>query len=128
MAAGAERRETPMTTRRRATIEDLYHVPENGKAELVDGEIVIMSASGALPGRAAGAIYRSLYAFEQQTRSGYAFGDSVGFIVHLPNRDSFSPDAAFFAGPLSGMKFLDGAPVFAAEVRSENDYGRRAED
>ena len=26
------------------------------------------------------------------------------------------------------MKFADGAPVFAAEVRSEGDYGPRAED
>lgn len=25
------------------------------------------------------------------------------------------------------MKFLDGAPVFAAELRSENDYGAAAE-
>ena len=25
------------------------------------------------------------------------------------------------------MKFLDGAPAFAAEIRSENDYGREAE-
>lgn len=25
------------------------------------------------------------------------------------------------------MKFLSGAPIFAAEVRSENDYGERAE-
>ena len=25
------------------------------------------------------------------------------------------------------MKFFEGAPVFAVEVRSENDYGRRAE-
>lgn len=28
-----------MTTRVRATIEDLYQVPDNAKAELVDGEI-----------------------------------------------------------------------------------------
>ena len=25
------------------------------------------------------------------------------------------------------MKFLEGAPAFAAEIRSENDYGREAE-
>jgi Uma2 family endonuclease len=30
-------------------------------------------------------------------------------------------------GKSSGMKFLEGAPVFAAEIRSENDYGREAE-
>jgi len=54
--------------------------------------------------------------------------DNVGFIVNLPNRRSFSPDAAFYIGKPTGGKFLDGAPVFAAEVRSENDYGETAEE
>jgi Uma2 family endonuclease len=48
-------------------------------------------------------------------------------VVSLPNRTSFCPDAAFYVGQLSGMKFLQGAPVFAAEVRSEGDYTARAE-
>ena len=51
----------------------------------------------------------------------------MGFVVDLPNRDSFSPDAAWYIGDIDGMKFLEGAPVFAAEVRSENDYGPAAE-
>ena len=46
----------------------------------------------------------------------------------LPNRKSFSPDAAFYLGPLPGMKFFPDPPVFAAEVRSENDYGPQAEE
>ena len=37
------------------------------------------------------------------------------------------PDAAFFVGESSGPKFLEGAPVFAVEVRSEEDYGPAAE-
>ena len=53
--------------------------------------------------------------------------DNVGFAVKLPDRDSFSPDAAFYIGKATGMRFLDGAPVSAAEVRSENDYGPEAE-
>jgi Uma2 family endonuclease len=51
----------------------------------------------------------------------------VGFRVNLPDRESFSPDAAFYQGPRGGMKFLEGAPVFAVGVRSENDYGPDAE-
>ena len=58
---------------------------------------------------------------------GYAFGDNVGFIVDLPNRGSFSPDAAWYTGELEGMKFLTGAPSFAVEVRSEGSYGPAAE-
>jgi Uma2 family endonuclease len=52
----------------------------------------------------------------------------VGFIVSLPNGRSFSPDAAFYRGELRGGKFLEGAPVFAVEVRSEEDYGPPAEE
>ena len=47
--------------------------------------------------------------------------------MNLPQRESFSPDAAYFIGPNPGMKFIEGAPLFAAEVRSEGDYGPRAE-
>ena len=69
----------------------------------------------------------SLSAYEAQFDNGYAFGDNVGFIVDLPNRDSFSPDAAWYTGDVESMKFLEGAPTFAVEVRSENDYGRAPE-
>ncbi len=115
-----------MTTKSRATIEDLYRTPDNGKAEIVNGEIVLMSPTGDMPGRAGGSIYVSLRGIERQA-GGRAYPDNVGFKVDLPNRKSFSPDAAFYIGKPSGMKFLDGAPAFAAEIRSENDYGREAE-
>lgn len=114
-----------MSIKTRATIEDLYQV--EGKAELVDGEIVLMSPTGGVPGRTGGDIYTSLRQYEKQYGGGYAFPDNVGFIVNLPHRDSFSPDAAFYVGELQGGKFLDGAPIFATEVRSENDYGEAAE-
>jgi Uma2 family endonuclease len=59
---------------------------------------------------------------------GLAYGDGAGFLVNLPERRSFSPDAAWYTGPRSGMRFLPEAPVFAAEIRSENDYGPAAEE
>ncbi|MEN3331249.1 MAG: hypothetical protein V7641_614 [Blastocatellia bacterium] len=116
-----------MTTRTQATIEDLYDIPENGKAEIVNGELVFLAPTGFLPGYAASEILVSLRGHQRRTKSGYAIGDNVGFIVSLPNRRSFSPDAAWHIGKLTGMKFLDGAPVFAVEVRSEGDYGPQAE-
>ncbi|MBC7930043.1 MAG: Uma2 family endonuclease [Rubrivivax sp.] len=114
-----------MSAKTEATIEDLYRVPENGKAEIVNGELILMPPTGGVPGRTGGRIYRSLDDYERKMGSGYAFPDNIGFIVNLPNRRSFSPDAAFFTGELRGGLFLEGAPVFAAEVRS--DYGQRAE-
>ncbi len=115
-----------MRTKAQPTIEDLYRVPESGKAELVNGEIIHMSPTGGLPGYAANQIGRSLSEYAQRTHRGHAFGNNVGFIVNLPHRKSFSPDAAFYTGELT-MKFLEGAPVFAVEVGSEGDYGPTAE-
>ena len=116
-----------MHPRAKATVEDLYRVPDNGKAELVDGEIVLMPPTGGIPGRTGGEIYVALRDYERRTGRGYAFPDNVGFVVDLPRRGSFSPDAAFHPGPLQGGRFLNGAPIFAAEVRSETDYGEKAE-
>jgi Uma2 family endonuclease len=70
-------------------------------------------------------VARSGYA--RRTRSGYAFADNTGFLVDLPDRQSFSPDAAFYTGQPTGMRFLEGASVFAVEVRSESDNGEAAE-
>lgn len=114
-----------MSTKIEATIADLYNVP--GKAEIVDGEIVHMSPTGDAPSYAAFEIAVSLRRHARQTKTGRAVSDNAGFHVNLPKRKSFSPDAAFYTGPSAGMKFFNGAPVFAAEVRSENDYGPRAE-
>jgi Uma2 family endonuclease len=115
-----------MSTKTQATVEDLYRIPDRGKAEIINGEVVLLSPTGDMPGRAGGAIYVSLRGVERRAR-GRAYPDNVGFRVNLPNRKSFSPDAAFYTGPPTGMKFLEGAPAFAAEIRSENDYGREAE-
>lgn len=115
-----------MTTKTRATVEDLYRIHDSGKAEIVNGEVVRMSPTGDMPGRAGGAIYASLRGVERES-GGRAYPDNVGFRVNLPNRKSFSPDAAFYTGAPSGMKFLEGAPAFAAAIRSENDYGGEAE-
>ena len=39
-----------------ATIAELAHVPENGKAETINGELVLMPLTGFLPSRSAGAV------------------------------------------------------------------------
>jgi Uma2 family endonuclease len=116
-----------MIKRPPATIEDLAQVPDNGKAELVQGELVVMTPTGHRPNRAASKIWLRLYEYEQTMGGGLAVSDNAGFHVQLPQRESFSPDAAFYIGADPGMRFFEGAPIFAAEVRSENDYGSAAE-
>jgi Uma2 family endonuclease len=112
-----------MSTKLEATIEDLYKV--GGKAELVNGEIILMSPTGSLPGYAGDAIFSSLHEYCKRQKFGRAVGDNKAFVVDLPHRKSFSPDAAFHTGPDTGMKFYEGAPVFAVEVRNEGDYTTR---
>lgn len=112
-----------MAIKREATIDDLYRAPDDAKAELVGGEIVLMSPTGDLPGYASFTITASLMAHGRKTKTGRGVPDNVGFIVHLPHRRSFSPDAAFHTGRAFGGKFIEGAPVFAAEVRSDGEYG-----
>jgi Uma2 family endonuclease len=116
-----------MATKTSATIEDLYHVPDNGKAEIVNGELVLISPTDGEPGYAGDEIFVSLRQYARRKKRGRAVGDNKGFRVNLPNRLSFSPDAAFYVGPKPGMRFYEGAPVFAVEVRSEGDTGPPAE-
>jgi len=101
----------PMSTKVEATIEDLYKV--EGKAELVNGEIVHMSPTGGLPHYAAQQITIALSFYQKATGRGVAIGDNTAFVVNLPHRKSFSPDAAFYNGKLT-MKFNDGAPILIA--------------
>jgi len=105
-------------------VAELYKI--DGKAEIVGGKIVHMSPTGHNSGRASGTIFISLHAYEKRGR-GKAFPDNVGFLTDLPHRKSFCPDAAFYTGPNTGMKFPSRAPDFAVEVRSEGDYGPKAE-
>ena len=66
-----------ITTKLAATIEDLYKIKQ--KAELVNGEIVLMPPTGDMPGRASGYIFASLLKSEKKIRKGRAFSDNVGF-------------------------------------------------
>src|SRR5205814_9422585 len=71
--------------------------------------------------------FASLLEYARRTKRGIPLPDNIGFIVNLPHRRSFSPDVAFWTGAPLTAKFLDGAPIFAVEVRSEEDYGPAAE-
>jgi Uma2 family endonuclease len=116
-------------TQAAATLEDLYRV--DGKAELIDGRIVPLMATGRRPNRVAARIFRGLDDFAQATGRGEAYTDNMGFAVPAlsSGRESFSPDASYFLGPFptNDMRFLVGPPVFAVEVRSEFDYGAAAD-
>jgi Uma2 family endonuclease len=113
----------------RATPDDLFRT--EGKAELINGRIVPLMPSGHLPGRVAEEIFISLRQHEKKTKRGVAHADGVGYTVpELPSgREAFCPDMSYYRGPLPKrlMRFIEGSPTMAVEVRSENDYGDAAE-
>ena len=81
--------------------------------------------NGFLPGRVSYRITRSL---DDHSGFGVPIADNVGYGFSSPlpsGRQSLSPDSSYYTGPLPlGMGFVrDNPPDFAAEVRSENDYG-----
>ena len=73
-----------MDRKARATIKDLYKVPDDGKAEIVNGDIVLMPPTGAEPNYAAGEIFASLREYVRRTKNGRAVTDNAGFRVNLP--------------------------------------------
>jgi Uma2 family endonuclease len=113
-----------------ATLDDLYAI--DGKAELIGGRIVTFMPSGFAPSNAAFKIAMNLDRYSQQTSSGKAFADGIGYALKIPlltGRQSFCPDASFYTGPppKNRMRFVEGVPALAVEVRSEGDYGEAAE-
>jgi Uma2 family endonuclease len=106
-----------------ATVTDLERV--GGKAEIVNGKLVLMSPAGDFHNTAAASVVTSLKLHQRAHGGGRAYTDNGGFIVS-PAR-SFSPDAAWYTGPRSGAKYLHGAPALAVEIRSEGNYGPAAE-
>src|SRR5687767_6565879 len=109
---------------RPATVEDLHLT--KFKAEIVDGQLIVISPTGLGPADAAWKIRESLYNYEKSVGGGYANGCQVAFIVNLPNRLSFCPDVSWWVGDPEAHYFPHGAPVFAVEVRDGSEYGDEA--
>lgn len=113
----------------RATLDDLLRF--DGNAELINGEVVPLMATGYRPNVVAGRIFRRLADYADAPGRGTAHTDGMGFAVSelSTGRESFSPDAAYYTGPIpvQPMRFVEGAPDFAVEVRSAGDTGPAAD-
>jgi Uma2 family endonuclease len=110
---------------RPAPVHDLLGL--DGKAEIADGQVVLMGGTGFAPNRAAARIWRSLDDHERAIGGGYAIAEGGVFVVDLPHRESFCPNAAWYIGEPTGGTFMYASPALAVEVRGEGDYGLRAE-
>ena len=117
-------------TQNEATLDDLARV--EGKAELLASRIVRRMPGGDAPSAIAFEIAVHLREYARVSGVGVAFPDGIGYAIKPPlssGRQSFSPDASYHVGtrPTNRMKFIEGAPALAVEVRSENDYGPKAD-
>jgi Uma2 family endonuclease len=119
----------PPSIETRATLDDLYSV--EGKAELIGGRIVRFTGTGRRPSLTAGRIYRRLFDHSEVSRRGEVHFDGMTYGVPelSSGRESFMPDISYYFGPFpaNDMRWIDGPPTFAVEVRSEHDYGPSAE-
>ena len=119
----------PPTASKRETIADLMNEP--GKAELIGGRIVRLMATGFRPNRVTFKIARLLDDDVTATGLGVVCTDGIGFAVPelTSGRESFSPDVAYYHGPLppDDIDFISGPPTLAVEVRSKTDKGKSAD-
>ena len=116
-----------MEIKRPVTIEDMYHMPQDGqKYELVDGEVVVSPAS-VLHGEIALKIAHIIATFLDDHPMGKVYGDNVGLV--LPTGNLRSPDAFFvrmekLPGGKSPITFGELVPDLAVEVLSPGDRPR----
>jgi Uma2 family endonuclease len=115
--------------RGRATVADLHRV--EGKAELINGEILRLGPAGALPALAAMEIACRLRDHAEATGLGEAYTSTLAYVFPRlrSGRESFCPDASYHVGPFpeNPMDFIPAAPTFAVEVRGLEDYAEGSE-
>ncbi len=126
-----------MSTERALTVDEFERIAPfiDGRSELVDGRLRIMSPTGFLHGilsvRIGAALDRYL---DEHPDMGEVAGAETGFRVDSPRRPVLAPDAAFVRadrlpetpeGPVKRddpiVRFMVGPPDVAVEVRSPDD-------
>lgn len=105
------------------TADDLLHMPDGERYELVDGELVERDM-GALSGWVGNRVASELDQYSRQ-HGGWAFGDGVGYRCYADDRERVrKPDASFvradrLSSPPEG--YITIVPDLAVEVVSPND-------
>ena len=110
---------------KQATIAELYRT--EGRAELIDGRIILYPPTGFTTSEVKGNIFCSLRDHAKQSGEGRAFSTALAYVIpRLSNgRESFCADTSYYRGPLPDdpWSFIYGPPTFAVEVRDEPDFG-----
>ena len=118
-----------MKRKRPVTIDDMYHMPKDGrKYELVGGEVIVTPA-GMYHAEIVIKIIRIIATYLDENPIGKVYGDNVGLV--FPNGNLRSPDVSFvrneklLPGGVSPVTFGELVPDFAVEVLSPDDRPSR---
>ena len=107
------------------TAEELLAMPGDGtqRQELIDGELITMSPSGASHSNIALFIGAHLLAYVRARGLGDAYGADAGFLLRRNPDTVLSPDASFVKKErlVTSDQFFPGHPDLAVEVISPND-------
>ena len=118
---------TVTAPRSRMTAEELFDLPDDdGRSELVEGELVPMTPTGGRHGALAVRIGRLLDEHVEAHDLGVCCGAETGFILKRDPDTVRAPDAAFVASeriPEDGLSdgYFPTAPDLAVEVVSPQD-------
>jgi Uma2 family endonuclease len=121
------------------TVEEFARIAPHldGPSELVEGRLRLLSPTGPVHGVVVFALTaltaRWLAGFPPGEEPVIGFGAETGFRVADPKRPVLAPDLAFVRRERAPAQqkdegFFDGAPDFAAEVRSPGDAVREVRD
>jgi Uma2 family endonuclease len=105
-----------------ATLADLQFV--DGRAELVNGTIIVYPVVDDATIQTVAPIYQSLQAFLKDNGPGFLGMDQTRFVVPVlsSGRQTFSPEVAYFGGERSRIagNVITGPPTLAVEIRAED--------
>ncbi len=118
-----------IATKKVWTDEELMRIKHEGKVELVDGEVILMTPAGAEQGSINANLTVRLGSYILRRKLGYIFDAQTGF---RPRKNMRAPDFAFISKERLGGKlpkgFLRIPPDLAVEVLAPNETVADYED